>query len=130
MRQLANPAGGVVGICSYKHAELERSELYNDELKLLKDFMRDMTSQCPTSLGLCKSFPNDSSARKNRSRNRYTRGQSYLRSNHFVGRGFGRSLLLARTSLGVSTGDRVNTDLTALSGRRGFCYGLQAGTCR
>ena len=50
VRKLANPAG-VVGLCSYMHAELERSALYNDELKPLKDFMRDMTTQYQTSLG-------------------------------------------------------------------------------
>lgn len=76
VRKLANPAG-VVGLCSYMHSELERFALYNDELKPLKDFMRDMTNQYQTSLGLGKSFSKDSSARKNRSRNRYTRGHVY-----------------------------------------------------
>ena len=130
VRKLANPAG-VVGMCSYMHAELERSALYNDELKSLKDFMRDMTTQYQTSLGLGKSFPNDSSARKNRSRNRFTRGQSYIRPNRFVGRGLGRGLQMARTFFGVGTGDNVSTDSSLFRGRgRGVCYGFQAGTCR
>ena len=130
VRKLANPAG-VVGLCSYMHAELERCALYNDELKPLKDFMRDMTSQYQTSLGLGKSFSNDSSTRKNRNRNRYTRGQSYVRPNQFVGRGLGRGLQMARTSFGIGTGDIANTDASPLRGRgRGLCYGFQAGTCR
>ena len=116
-------------MCSYMHAELERRALYNDELKSLKDFMRDMTSQYQTSLGLGKSFPNDSSARKNRSRNRFARGQSYI--NRFLGRGLGRGLQMARTSFGVGTGDNVSTDSSLFRGRGGgVCYGFQAGTCR
>ena len=130
MRKLANSAG-VVGLCSYMHAELERSALYNDELKPLKDFMRDMTTQYQTSLGLGKSFSNDSSTRKNRKRSRYTRGQSYIRPNQFIGRGLGRGLQMASTSFRVGTGDNANTDSSPLRRRgRGVCYGFQAGTCR
>ena len=75
VRAQANPAG-VVGMCSSMHAELERSAIYNEELKPLRDFMKDMSSQYQTSLGLGASFVNDGGTRM-RNKQKKSRGRTY-----------------------------------------------------
>ena len=126
IRKLANPAG-VVGMCSYMHSEFERNAFHNEDLKPLNDFMRDMTTQYQTSLGLGSSFPNDSSSRKNRTRNRYTRGQAYSRPGGFMGRGLGRGQQLVQSPFQVG-GNGEGSPISLRS--RGECFAFQAGTCR
>ena len=85
VRVKANPAG-VVGMCSAMHAEIERSVLWQQELRGFGEFIRDMRSQYQTSLGLGVSFPNDSS-RRQRKRSRSFRGQSFARGQPFRSQG-------------------------------------------
>ena len=126
IRKLANPAG-VVGMCSYMHSEFERNAFHNEDLEPLNDFMRDMTTQYQTSLGLGSSFPSDSSSRKNRTRNRYTRGQAYSRPGGFMGRGLGRGQQLMQSPFQVGgNGEGSPNSLRS----RGECFAFQAGTCR
>ena len=47
----ANPAG-VVGMCNNMHADIKRSDICNEELKPLGEFIKDMKTQYQTSLGL------------------------------------------------------------------------------
>ena len=85
VRVKANPAG-LVGMCSAMHAEIERSVLWQQELRGFDEFIKDMRSQYQTSLGLGVSFPNDSS-RRQRKRSRNFRGQSFARGQPFRSQG-------------------------------------------
>ena len=58
VRTRANPAG-VVGMCDSMHSEIERAALYNEELKPLDIFTREMKAQYLTSLGLGSTFAKD-----------------------------------------------------------------------
>ena len=139
IRVKANPAG-LVGMCSSMHAEIERSVLWQQELRSFNEFMKDMKSQYQTSLGLGTSFANDVARRQKRrprsSRGRaFARGQGFQRSANtfrsqqdatFVGnphayRGRGRG---ARGAQGVSN----LVDIAALRAR-GICYDYSAGGC-
>ena len=75
VRSQANPAG-VIGMCSSMHAEFERGAIYNEELKPLRDFMKDMVSQYQTSLELGQSFANDGGTRMKK-KQRKTRGRPF-----------------------------------------------------
>ena len=78
-RQQANPAGAV-GMSTALHAEFHGSAIYNEELKSLRDFMKEMKAQYQTSLGLGTPFNKDSGSRAKR------RGQAGRRGGR--GRGF------------------------------------------
>ena len=58
VRLQANPSG-VVGMSAAMHADLENSCFYNNELRSLEDFTKEMKSQYQTSLGLGTSFSKD-----------------------------------------------------------------------
>ena len=58
VRLQANPSG-VVGMSAAMHADLENSCFYNNELRSLGDFTKEMKSQYQTSLGLGTSFSKD-----------------------------------------------------------------------
>ena len=60
VRIKANPAG-VVGMCNNMHADIKRSAYYNEELKPLGEFIKEMKTQYQTSLGLGSSFARDAS---------------------------------------------------------------------
>ena len=61
----ANPAG-VVGMCNSLHAEIKRSAHFNEQLKPLREFRRELQTQYQTFLGLGSSFPKDSGVRGRR----------------------------------------------------------------
>ena len=78
VRTQANPAG-VVGMCNSMHSEIERAALYNEELKPLDSFTREMKAQYFTSLGLGSTFAKDIRGRKS-NRGRRTRGRTYYQA--------------------------------------------------
>ena len=141
IRVKANPAG-LVGMCSAMHAEIERSVLWQQELRSFDEFIKDMKSQYQTSLGLGTSFANDS-ARRQRRRPRGSRGRGFSRGQGFQGRanafrsqqdpamvgnpngyrGRGRG---AQGAQGGST--RKLVDIAALRAR-GACFDYSAGSC-
>ena len=51
-----NPAG-LVGMCNSLHAEIKRSANFNEQLKPLREFSKDLKAQYQTFLGLGSSFP-------------------------------------------------------------------------
>ena len=141
IRVKANPAG-LVGMCSTMHAEIERSVLWQQELRSFDEFMKDMRSQYQTSLGLGTSFANDAARRQKRrprsSRGRpFSRGQGFQRrtdtfrsqqdatmvGNQYGYRGRGRG---TQGSQGGLTRNLV--DIAALRAR-GVCYDYSAGAC-
>ena len=141
VRVKANPAG-LVGMCSAMHAEIERSVLWQQELRSFDEFIKDMRSQYQTSLGLGTSFANDA-ARRQKRRNRNSRGRSFSRGQGFQGRanafrnqqnapfvsnpnGFrGRE----RGAQGTQGGSSRNlVDIASLRSR-GICYDYSAGSC-
>ena len=129
-RQQANPAGAV-GMSTAMHAEFHRSAIYNEELKPLRDFMKEMKAQYQTSLGLGTPFNKDSGSRAKR------RGQAGRRG----GRGRGFSSGYQQPFFGAgnylnSAGVPGVTQPVASNGRgvagpmRGrLCYDFQAGRC-
>ena len=135
----ANPAG-VVGMCSAMHAEIERSVLWQQELRGFDEFIKDMRSQYQTSLGLGVSFPNDS-ARRQRKRSRNSRGQAFAQGQPFRNQGgahSGQQNTHFRSSLPGNTGrgqeSRVGApssvpDIAALRAR-GACFDFAHGNCR
>ena len=68
------------------HAELERSAIYNEESKPLRDFMKEMSSQYQTSLGLVASFVNDGGTRM-RNKQKKSRGRTYNYGQFFQAQG-------------------------------------------
>ena len=139
VRMQANPAG-VVGMCASMHAELKRAAVYNEELKSLQDFIKEMRSQYQTSLGLGTPFSKD--VRRPRRRNRSFRGRNQFRHSGYRGQGvnrFEQSQLDHFNAGEFSTQGRQQTMAGGLAmqtrpsfaGRgRGLCYDYQAGNCR
>ena len=84
VRLQANPSG-VVGMSAAMHADLENACFYNNELRSLEDFTKEMKSQYQTALGLGTPFSKDTY----RATRRRSRGQ---------GRGFYRN----RQALGLN----------------------------
>ena len=131
-RVQANPAG-FVGLSTAMHGELERTTIWNEELKGFRDFMRDMKTHYQTSYGLGLAFANDASQRTTRrSRNSQRRavyhnhaamnfhgfGSGSPQLHHFqAARGQGR---------GAFGGNR--SSITARQAR-GPCYDFRACTC-
>ena len=115
------------------HAGFERSVLFNEELKPLREFCRDMQAQYQTSLGLGNGFPNDSVARRFGRGNRRGCGTSYMRPSQFDNRGLNREQ--HGTDVRVTQGNNTSFGRGAslmqrYSSGRGICHGFQSGTCR
>ena len=138
IRNKANPAG-VVGMCNIMHSEIKRSAMYNDELKSLGDFVKEMKSQYQTSLGLGSSFARDPSI-QGYGRGRRARGRSYYRTRRYRVRGMlhtqGAAGFSADQGQGVAYSDPAPFEgngawrNSAIPVRgRGACYAFLAGTC-
>ena len=141
VRVKANPAG-LVGMCSAMHAEIERSVLWQQELRSFEEFIKDMRSQYQTSLGLGTSFANHA-ARRQRRRTRSSRGRAVSRGQGFQGRANtfrsqqdaavggnpnghrGRGRVAQGAQIGLT---RNLVDIAALRAR-GVCYDYSAGGC-
>ena len=124
VRIKANPAG-VVGMCNSMHAEIKRAAMYNDALKPMDDFIKEMKGQYQTSMGLGSSFARDYSIQRNR-RGRRRRGQASYRS-RFVGQNFSGGLGTdSHSAFGSPQPLRGNTGPA-----RGTapCYDYMAGNC-
>ena len=133
VRVLANPAG-VVGMCTAMHAELERAAFLGEDLRPLKESMKDMKSQYQTSLGLGTPFLKDSrkkQAKKTRKRPAFRRrlgrpgfgqyGVDGVAQNNMTDQGFGSQ----------GRHNRQNQRWSATgNGARAPCYDYQAGECR
>ena len=139
VRIKANPAG-VVGMCNSMHGEIKRATMYNDGLKPLDDFIKDMKSQYQTYLGLGSAYARDVSIQGNR-RGRRRRGQAPYH-NRFGGqtffRGQGRAAGYSRgRGSSLQEMNAYNPYGTHQSGDSnqgamqtpGVCYSFQAGTC-
>ena len=147
VRTQANPAG-VVGMCNTMHSEIERAALYNEELKPLDPFTREMRAQYLTSLGLGSTFARDTRGGKSR-RGRRTRGRAYYHAQGSLGQNFdsGHVNTQQQGNTGLNSGARMgfpNSSATQTgwnangsapsygsSGRgRGECYDYRSGNCR
>ena len=140
VRIKANPAG-VVGMCNSMHAEMKRAAMYNDALRPVDEFIKDMKAQYQTSLGLGSSFARDASIQGG-GRGRRRRGRGYYR-NRYQGQNFSRGLGRTQSQefAGYSAprfgGPRGHTGYgraQPLSNtgpiRNGdICYDYQAGNC-
>ena len=139
VRMHANPAG-VVGMCNMVHGEIKRAAMYNDELKALPDFMKEVKTQYQTSLGLGASFARDAGIQGNR-RGRRARGRAYYRSRMVQGQGPTRLLGSAqqeaaaeypsgrgRGAMYQRTQALYGNNPVPMRGR-GVCYDFQAGNC-
>ena len=138
VRVKANPAG-LVGMCSAMHAEIERSVLWQQELRGFSEFMKDMRSQYQTSLGLGVSFSNDAS-RRQKKRSRSSRGRSYSRGrpshNRFEGFPSGQNTPIVGglpgyrgRGRGTQIGSPRNlVDISSLRSR-GICFDYRSGSC-
>ena len=139
VRIQANPAG-VVGMCTSMHAELKRAAVYNEELKSLQDFVKDMRSQYQTSLGLGTPFYKD--ARRPRRRIRNFPGRTQFRYSGNRGQGVNRfhQSQLDEFNTGefstqggqqsMTRGQGIQTRPSFAGRGRGLCYDYQAGNCR
>ena len=135
VRVEANPAV-VVGMCSAMHAEIERSVLWQQELRDFRDFMKDMRSQYQTSLGLDTPFAKDSFPGTRRRRG--GRGRSYWRNRRFYTQGVNR--MQEQQSLGTEgfqgIGQPADPSGAVMGQRggyphrgRGICYAYGSGNC-
>ena len=134
VRNGANPAG-VVGMCNSMHAEIERSAHFNEQLKPLREFGKDLKTQYQTFLGLGSSFAKDSGTRGRRRSGRgrgrtQARGWESYRPSGFTndtrtplqGANFGTVAALGSVGRGMSTANS--------SRARDFCFDYRAGRCR
>ena len=131
VRERANPAG-VVGMAVAMHAEFKRSTLYNEDLKTVQEFGRDLQSQYQTSMGLGSSFGKDSMSR-GRSRSRNFRGRGgYASSRPYQGWTSSQTTQqpFAASTRGLANvrAGRGHSNLLSMR-RRGACFDYQAGTC-
>ena len=131
VREKANPAG-VVGMAVAMHAEFKRSTLYNEDLKTVQEFGRDLQSQYQTSMGLGSSFGKDSMTR-GRSRSRNFRGRGgYASSRPYQGWASSQTTQqpFAASTRGLANvrAGRGHSNLLSMR-RRGACFDYQAGTC-
>ena len=127
IRREANPAG-IVGLCNAMHTSFSQCAVANNELKSREVFIREMSTQYQTSLGMGFGFPNDSVVRK-ASRRTYGRGKTYSRSDLQVGYGLNRQqhrLLKAASATPIGRGG-LNRQAAPLA--RGACRSFLAGAC-
>ena len=113
-----------------------RATVYGEELKPLREFMRDMITQYQISLGLVSSFPQES---ESRFKKRPAGGRSL--ANYSAGRGarmFGmsRKQILQQTpfsgapTLGFQPEFGGGSSGFVLRDYRGICFDYRAGICR
>ena len=139
VRMHANPAG-LVGMCNMVHGEIKRAAMYNDELKALPDFMKEIKTQYQTSLGLGASFARDA-ALQGYGRGRRARGRAYYRSRMVQGQGPTRyqgspqqqataEYTGGRGARAMHQGSQASygNNLVPIRGR-GVCYDFQSGNC-
>ena len=143
VRTQANPAG-VIGMCSSMHAEFERCAIYNENLRPLQEFIKDMRAQYNTSLGLGASFQSDGRRRQRKLRGRRfgyggvfrSQGQEFPQSaavppvrggDVSTGLGRGQSQFGQRRAF-HDGGGRGQDPFTYMRGR-GLCYNFQTGNC-
>ena len=123
VRVQSNPSG-VVGMASLMHADIEAACFYNNELRSLRDFTKEIKSQYQTSLGLGTSFPKDTFQATRRRRQR-GRGNRFYQG--FASQGLSRE----QTSQLRTSGETFVSDTRIQRGRgTGECYGYLNGTCR
>ena len=127
VRRQANPAG-VVGLCNAMHLHFEQCAIGNKDLLPLEDFIKEMTSQYQTSLGLGLGFPNDTTLRKGRRKDYFGRGRTVTRARHFMGQALGRGQQGVLGAASGATGRGSGLLHTSPRGRN-VCFGYQAGTC-
>ena len=132
VRIQANPAG-VVGMSSAMHGEFERAVVFNEELRSLNDFIKDMKGHYQTSLGLGAPFAKDSGGRTRR-RNANNRGRGFYRSRRPLNQGLDRSQQTQQSAF-VPVGPFQPRSEPTLAHSvpirgRGACYAYQAGACR
>ena len=127
IRREANPAG-VVGLCNAMHTSFSQCALANNELKPKEVFIREMSTQYQTSLGMGFGFPNDSVARK-ASRRTFGRGKTYSRSDSQVGRGLSRQQHRFQEAASASPIGRGGLNRQAARLARGACRSFLAGAC-
>ena len=127
LRRQANPAG-VVGLCTAMHTNFEQCAVINKELSPQDVFVREMTSQYQTSLGLGFGFPNDSTARKSRRRSTFN---TFARSGLLRGRGLTREQQRELSETGSRSGTDGVSQRVAQAARRarGVFHGFLSGTC-
>ena len=128
IRREANPAG-VVGLCNAMHTNFSQCALANNKLKSREVFIREMTAQYQTSLGMGFGFPNDSVARK-ASRKAHGRGQAYSGSASQVRRGLNRQQhRFLEAASGTTPIGRGGLSRQAARLARGACRSFLAGNC-
>ena len=137
IRREANPAGAV-GMCSAMHAQLERAVIYDEKLKELSEFMKEMSTQYLTCFGLGESFRCDS--QRSRRRSRRGRGRQTFGDSRLQNRGFSHMdhtnpafentfpATTGRGRGGPGGGGSASSDLSSLRAR-GICFDYRAGNC-
>jgi len=127
VRRQANPLG-VVGLCNTIHTNFEQCAVNNKELSSHGIFIREMTAQYQTTLGLGFGIPNDSTACKTWRKSTYSLGGSYPRSSLLRGRGLNREQHRELAETGGSAG---GSNVTRRGARRarGVCHEFLSGTC-
>ena len=132
VRVNANPSG-LVGLCSAMHAEIQRSVLWQKELRDFSDFFKDMKSQYQTSLGLGGGFATDA-ARRPKRRSRNTRGRYFshgqsLRVDSYPNQQSAPVVSNSLRGRGRGMGSSRNLVDIAELRARGICFDYRAGNC-
>ena len=125
VRIQANPSG-VVGMASLLHTDIEGACFYNNDLRSLRDFTKEIKSQYQTSLGLGASFVKDSFQGSRRRRQR-GRGSRYYQN--YTSQGLSREQMAQSRSVGETFQNRAR-NVPARGRGTGECYGYLNGTCR
>ena len=132
IRELANP-NGMVGMAESMHAEFKRSALYNEELRPVQEFARDLQAQYQTSMGMGSPFPKDVFTRGRKRPGNYRGRGSYIARNHFQGwtnfQQAQQGPFAPAVGVGPPLGSgRGQSSLSTLR-QQGICYDYRAGTC-
>ena len=133
IRELANP-NGMVGMAESMHAEFKRSAFYNEELRPVQEFARDLQTQYQTSMGMGSPFAKDVLARgRKRSKPYRGRGGFFAARNRY--QGWSRFQQAQQDPFTVVAGmgpqvpaGRGQSGLLAMR-QQGICYDYRAGTC-
>ena len=133
IRELANP-NGMVGMAESMHAELKRSALYNEELRPVQEFARDLQAQYQTSMGMGSPFPKDVVTRGRKRRGNF-RGRGSFLASHDRYQGWSNFQQAQQGPFAAAQGGgppfgsgRGQSSLMALR-QQGICYDYRAGTC-
>ena len=133
IRELANP-NGMVGMAESMHADFKRSALYNEELRPVHEFARDLQAQYQTSMGMGSPFPKDVFTRGRKRPGSYRGRGSFLTTrNRYQGwsnfQQAQQGPFAATAGVGPPFGSgRGQNSLIALR-QQGVCYDYRAGTC-